>query len=75
VRINHNGEVLGSDEQMHLFEPFFSDQAPDQTFDAGKRLSFSYFVITEQHRGHMAVTSDAETGTTFHIELNPQEQS
>lgn len=72
VRINHNGVLLTSDEQMHLFEPFFSDQAPDQTFDAGKRLSFSYFVITEQHRGHMAVTSDAETGTTFHIELNPQ---
>jgi PAS domain S-box-containing protein len=75
IRISHNGAGLSSDEQMHLFEPFFSDQAPDQAFDAGKRLSFSYFVITEQHRGHMAVTSDADTGTTFHIELNPEAQS
>ncbi len=70
IKIAHNGVGLSDEEQMYLFEPFFSDQAPDQAFDAGKRLSFSYFVITEQHRGHMAVTSDAETGTTFHIELN-----
>lgn len=76
VKIQHNGVGLTGDEQMHLFEPFFSDQSPqqspDQSYDAGKRLSFPYFVITEQHRGHMAVTSDPEIGTTFHIELNLQ---
>ncbi|MCP8690186.1 two-component system sensor histidine kinase NtrB [Marinobacterium sedimentorum] len=70
IRIHHNGVALSGDEQMHLFEPYFSDQAADQAFDAGKRLSFSYFVITEQHQGHMAVTSDAESGTSFHIELD-----
>ncbi len=69
IRIWHNGAVLSGDEQMNLFEPFFSDQAQAPSFDAGKRLSFSYFVITEQHQGHMAVTSDADSGTCFHIEL------
>jgi signal transduction histidine kinase len=34
-----------------------------------KRLSFAFYVITQQHRGHMAVTSDPEVGTTFHIQL------
>jgi PAS domain S-box-containing protein len=69
IRIRHNGVALSADEQMHLFEPYFSDPSADQALDAGKRLSFSYFVITEQHQGHMAVTSDAESGTCFHIEL------
>ncbi|ANG64224.1 PAS domain-containing sensor histidine kinase [Marinobacterium aestuarii] len=69
IRIHHNGVALSSDEQMHLFEPYFSDSSADQALDAGKRLSFSYFVITEQHQGHMAVTSDADSGTSFHIEL------
>jgi signal transduction histidine kinase len=36
---------------------------------ADKRLSFAYFAITEQHRGHMAVTSDPQVGSTFHIQL------
>ncbi len=69
IKISHNGVGLSNDEQMHLFEPYFSDQSPDLALDAGKRLSFSYYVITEQHQGHMAVTSDAESGTSFHIEL------
>lgn len=69
VKIQHNGIGLTGDEQMYLFEPYFSDQTPDAAYDAGKRLSFSYYVVTEQHQGHMAVTSDVNVGTTFHIEL------
>ena len=38
-------------------------------FDAGTHLSFSYYIITEQHQGHMAVTSDPTVGSTFHMEL------
>jgi PAS domain S-box-containing protein len=71
VRINHNGKALSDEEQMTLFEPFFSNDAVSNPVnEAGKRLSFAYFIITEQHQGHMAVTSDTESGTTFHMQLS-----
>lgn len=73
IKIQHNGQRLSEQEQQFIFEPFFADppvsREPRHTdYDAGKRLSFSYFIITEQHDGQLAVTSD-ENGTTFHIEL------
>lgn len=71
IRINHNGNPLSDVEQMTLFEPFFSnDEVSNPINEAGKRLSFAYFIITEQHQGHMAVTSDAQSGTTFHMQLS-----
>ncbi len=71
IRINHNGTPLSDEEQMALFEPFFSnDESNPHINEAGKRLSFAYFIITEQHEGHMAVTSDTESGTTFHMQLS-----
>jgi signal transduction histidine kinase len=70
IKVQHNGVGLSSDEQMHLFEPYLHDANIEQAAaGAGKRLSFAHFVITEQHQGHMAVTSDPAVGTTFHIQL------
>jgi len=69
IRIQHNGVGLTGEEQMYLFEPYLQDSDAAQSA-AGKRLSFAHFVITEQHRGHMAVTSDPAIGTTFHIQLD-----
>lgn len=69
IRIQHNGVGLTNDEQMYLFEPFVRKDTPEVSYDAGKRLSFAYFIITEQHQGHMAVTSDINVGSTFHIQL------
>ena len=69
IKIQHNGVGLTSDEQMYLFEPFFTNKSSADGFDAGQRLSFSYYIIAEQHQGHMAVTSDLELGSTFHIQL------
>jgi PAS domain S-box-containing protein len=69
IRLQHNGVGLTSEEQLYLFEPFVRKDMPEVGYDAGKRLSFAYFIITEQHQGHMAVTSDVNVGTTFHIQL------
>ncbi|MBV0933583.1 two-component system sensor histidine kinase NtrB [Marinobacterium weihaiense] len=70
LRIQHNGIGLTSEEQMYLFEPYLHSGNSDQpAAGADKRLSFAYFVITEQHKGHMAVTSDPAVGTTFHLQL------
>jgi len=69
IRIQHNGVGLTNEEQLYLFEPFVRKDMPEVGYDAGKRLSFAYFIITEQHQGHMAVTSDINVGTTFHIQM------
>ena len=54
-----------------IFEPFFSDEAMDEDkqYEASQRLSFPYFIITQHHRGKMAITSNVDIGTTFHLEL------
>jgi|GEM_PF-69212 len=69
IKIQHNGLGLTADEQMNLFEPFFTGKSAAEDFDAGQRLSFSYYIVTEQHQGNMAVTSDVKLGSTFHIQL------
>lgn len=72
VKVQHNGVGLDSEEQQYLFEPFFNSHTQGVTasnYEADKRLSFSHFIITEQHRGQLAVTSDPKVGTTFHLQL------
>ena len=69
IRIQHNGVGLTNDELLYLFEPFVRKDTPEVGYDAGKRLSFAYFIITEQHQGQMAVTSDVNVGTTFHMQM------
>ena len=69
IRIQHNGVGLTNEEQLYLFEPFVRKDTPEVGYDAGKRLSFAYYIITEQHQGQMAVTSDINVGTTFHIQM------
>lgn len=69
IKIQHNGVGLTDEELMYLFEPFVGKDPAEVSYDAGKRLSFAYFVITEQHQGQIAVTSDVNVGTTFHIQM------
>lgn len=70
IKVQHNGVGIGYEEQQYIFEPFFTHtHGKAEDYDAGKRLSFSHFIITEQHHGQLAVTSDLNVGTTFHIQL------
>jgi PAS domain S-box-containing protein len=69
IKVQHNGLGLTSDEQQDIFEPYFQNTSDASNVEAAKRLSFSYFIITDHHRGQMAVTSDVNVGTTFHIQL------
>jgi len=70
LKISHNGIGLTSEEQQSIFEPYFSNQPLDSEDDADKRLSFSHFIVTEHHSGQMAVTSDVNLGTTFHMQFS-----
>ena len=69
MRVQHNGRGISLEDQKFIFEPFAAEGKADGQYDAGKRLSFSYFIITEQHQGQISVTSDPDIGTTFHIQL------
>jgi PAS domain S-box-containing protein len=79
VRIQHNGVGMSTEEQHLVFEPFFASSHANanegqasvsaRQDSAGERLSFAQFIIAEQHQGKIAVTSDMNIGTTFHIQL------
>jgi len=69
ICLAHNGAILSDEEQVSIFEPSLSVILPQRDVDSQKRLSFSNFIITDQHQGQMAVTSDLENGTKFHIQL------
>lgn len=72
LKVQHNGRGISMAEQQILFEPFFtsSGNLNEEDYNAGRRLSYPYFIVTEQHRGQLAVTSDIDVGTTFHIQLS-----
>jgi PAS domain S-box-containing protein len=75
IKIQHNGLGLTPAEQQMIFEPFFSNILEQNgigdngTLESDRRQSFSHFIITDHHKGQMAVTSDVDIGTTFHMEL------
>lgn len=69
IRIQHNGRGISLEEQKTIFEPYNSQISEVDKSDGDQRLSFSHFIITEQHQGQIAVTSDPDIGTTFHIQL------
>jgi len=50
-----------------VFEPFFTTKAVG--VGTGLGLSVSYYIITEQHKGTMDVTSSPGEGTCFSIRL------
>lgn len=71
IKFQHNGLGLSAEEQQCIFEPYFSNEPFNlgAEYDAGKRLSYSHYIITEHHLGQMTVTSDLNIGSTFHIQL------
>jgi PAS domain S-box-containing protein len=69
IKIQHNGVGLSPEEQHDVFEPFFSNSSDRPACPVEHRLSYSHFIVTEHHKGHIAVTSGVDVGTTFHMQL------
>jgi PAS domain S-box-containing protein len=69
IKVAHNGKCLSAEEQLDIFQPFFTIANHSNTCPVEQRLSYSYFIITDHHRGQMAVTSDEQHGTCFNIQL------
>jgi nitrogen-specific signal transduction histidine kinase len=68
IRFHHNGEAVSNEQQKYLFESVAEADIDSNQHPGGQRLSFSHFIITEQHQGQMAVMSDNQE-TTFSIQL------
>jgi PAS domain S-box-containing protein len=69
IKLQHKGKVLAEVEQQDIFQPFFSVTNDIPACPVEQRLSYSYYIITDHHQGQMAVTSDQDSGTIFHIQL------
>ncbi len=67
IDISDNGPGIPPEHRKRIFEPFFTTKASGA--GTGLGLSVSYFIITKGHGGTMSVTSPAEGGTVFTLEL------
>jgi len=65
VEIEDNGPGMDEVTRKRIFEPFFTTKAVGE--GTGLGLSVSYFIITENHRGEMRVSSEPGKGTRFTI--------
>jgi signal transduction histidine kinase len=67
IEIEDNGPGMDENTRKRVFEPFFTTKGVGT--GTGLGLSVSYFIITENHKGTMAVESTPGKGTTFILRL------
>lgn len=67
IEIADNGPGMDESIRKRVFEPFFTTKP--EGVGTGLGLSVSYFIITENHGGEMAVESRPGSGTNFIIRL------
>jgi PAS domain S-box-containing protein len=65
IEVQDNGPGMDEQTQRRVFEPFFTTKAVGA--GTGLGLSVSYFIVTEQHRGSLDVSSHPGEGTCFTI--------
>jgi PAS domain S-box-containing protein len=63
VEIEDNGPGIEEATRRRIFEPFFTTKPVG--VGTGLGLSVSYFIITENHKGHLSVEAPPEGGTRF----------
>jgi signal transduction histidine kinase len=67
IEVEDNGPGMDEQTRRRVFEPFFTTKAVG--VGTGLGLSVSYFMITEQHKGTIDVTSTPGEGTCFTVRL------
>jgi signal transduction histidine kinase len=67
IEITDNGPGMDEATRKRVFEPFFTTKPLGK--GTGLGLSVSYFIVTKNHGGTMAVESSANNGSTFIIRL------
>ncbi len=67
LEVEDNGPGMKERVRKRVFEPFFTTKSV--ATGTGLGLSVSYFIVTENHQGKMAVESTPGKGTKFIIQL------
>jgi PAS domain S-box-containing protein len=67
IELIDNGPGMPEEIRKRIFEPFFTTKGVGA--GTGLGLSVSYFIVTENHKGTMAVESTPGKGTKFIIRL------
>jgi len=67
IEVTDNGPGIDEQTRRRVFEPFFTTKAVGE--GTGLGLSVSYFMVTEQHKGTIDVTSVPGEGTCFTVRL------
>ncbi|MET0029163.1 MAG: PAS domain S-box protein [Candidatus Thiodiazotropha sp.] len=65
LEIEDNGPGMDESTRKRVFEPFFTTKPVG--VGTGLGLSISYFIITENHHGHMSVESLPGKGSRFKV--------
>jgi signal transduction histidine kinase len=70
ISVSDRGRGIDADDLAHIFEPFYRGRYAIERQIHGNGLGLSLVKrIAEAHGGHVTVTSEAGTGTTFTITL------
>jgi PAS domain S-box-containing protein len=72
IDIQDNGPGMDAETQRRIFEPFFTTR--DVGEGTGLGLFVSYFIITNNHRGTIEVSSAPGEGATFTVRLPLKEE-
>lgn len=67
IEVQDNGPGMDESTRRRVFEPFFTTKPAG--VGTGLGLSVSYFIVTEQHKGRIQVSSAPGQGTRFVVRL------
>lgn len=67
IEVEDNGPGIPKDDLSRVFEPFYTTKKIGE--GTGLGLSVSYFIITNNHHGHLTASSREGRGTKFVISL------
>jgi PAS domain S-box-containing protein len=67
IEVEDNGPGIPKDDLARIFEPFYTTKKTGE--GTGLGLSVSYFIITNNHHGHLSASSREGRGAKFVISL------